>query len=212
MDPCALNDEFPQYLLPEIAKLGIVGADCPKSVGGQGLSCVDMGPVMYELASKDASIAAFFLLHNSLGNYAVARLAKDNLRSQILAETFSLNKIIGWAITEPKSGSKVHTTATKFEGGYVLNGHKKIIGNNIDPDFLLVWARNASEHGKIQCFLVRKDAKGLSRRQLGQKSNLRAVQHGHFVLNNVIVPENERLCKAKDFETCTKDILKHFWI
>ena len=122
MDPGASITEFPYYLLPELASLGIVGADCPTSIGGLGMGCVDIGAVMYELASKDVSIATFFLLHNSLGNQAVATLAKDNLRKQILQESFSLKKFIGWAITEPDSGSKVFTTARKIDGGYVLNG------------------------------------------------------------------------------------------
>ena len=86
------------------------------------MSSVDIGAVMYELASREVSIATFFLLHNSLGNWAVATLAKDNLRKRILEETFSLKKVIGWAITEPMSGSKVHTTARKVDGGYLLNG------------------------------------------------------------------------------------------
>jgi alkylation response protein AidB-like acyl-CoA dehydrogenase len=67
--------EFPYHLIPEIAKLGIVGADCPKDVGGKGMSCVDVGASMYELACKDASISTFFLLHHSLGNYTVLKLA-----------------------------------------------------------------------------------------------------------------------------------------
>ena len=64
-----------QDFLPEIAKLGIVGADCPKTVGGLGMSCVDIGAVMFELACKDASIATFFLLHSCLSNFAVGHLA-----------------------------------------------------------------------------------------------------------------------------------------
>ena len=39
------------------------------------MNTVDIGAVMYELASKDISIATFFLLHNGLGNQAIATLA-----------------------------------------------------------------------------------------------------------------------------------------
>ena len=62
-------------MIPEIAKLGIVGADCSVEVGGKGMSCADTGSFMFELACKDASIATFFLLHHSLGNYTVYKLA-----------------------------------------------------------------------------------------------------------------------------------------
>ena len=46
----AESSDFPHYLIPEIANLGIVGADCSKQVGGKGMSCADVGSMMYELA------------------------------------------------------------------------------------------------------------------------------------------------------------------
>ena len=36
-----------KYLLPELAKLGVIGADCPVELGGMGMNTVDMGAVMY---------------------------------------------------------------------------------------------------------------------------------------------------------------------
>ena len=71
----AESSSFPHHLIPEIAKLGIVGADCSKEVGGKGLSCPDVGSMMYELAKQDASLATFVLLHHSLGQYTVYKLA-----------------------------------------------------------------------------------------------------------------------------------------
>ena len=132
-------------MIPEIANLGIVGADCSEEVGGKGMSCADVGSMMYELACKDASIATFFLLHHSLGNYTVYKLAQDDLRSKIFAETLPLKKVLAWALTEPETGSDashIQTTARKVEGGYLLNGRKKWIGNATFADFILVWACN----------------------------------------------------------------------
>jgi len=61
------SSRFPHHLIPEIAKLGIVGADCSKEVGGKGMKCTEVGSMFYELAKKDASLATFVLLHHSLG-------------------------------------------------------------------------------------------------------------------------------------------------
>jgi len=66
---------FPHHLIPQIAQLGIVGADYPKEMGGKGFCIFEMGSIMYEFARRDASIATFFLLHHSLGNYTVFKLA-----------------------------------------------------------------------------------------------------------------------------------------
>jgi len=82
--------EFPHHLIGEIAKLGVVGADYPTHMGGKGFSISDMGSLMYEFARRDASIATFFLLHHSLGNYTVFKLAQPSLRDKILKDTLSL--------------------------------------------------------------------------------------------------------------------------
>ena len=58
---------FPHYMIPEIAKLGIVGADLPVNLGGKGMTSMETGSFMYELAKKDASLATFFLLHHCAG-------------------------------------------------------------------------------------------------------------------------------------------------
>ena len=65
------SSNFPHHLIPDIAKLGIVGADCSKEFGGKGMSCADVGSMMYELAKKDASLATFVLLHHFGGQYTV---------------------------------------------------------------------------------------------------------------------------------------------
>ena len=61
------SSSFPHFLIPEVAKLGLVGADFPREIGGKGLSCPEVGSMFYELAKKDGSLATFPLLHHSLG-------------------------------------------------------------------------------------------------------------------------------------------------
>jgi len=92
-------------LIPEVAKLGVSGADFPKSIGGKGMGVCDVGSCMYELARKDAGMATFYLLHHSLGNYTVYKLAQKPLREKILAETIPINKVLAWGLTEPDNGS-----------------------------------------------------------------------------------------------------------
>lgn len=64
----------------------------------------------------------------------------------------SLKKIASFGLTEPDFGSDatgLKTTATKVEGGYLINGQKRWIGNATFADLIIVWARNTSEGGKI---------------------------------------------------------------
>ena len=139
---------FPHHLIPRIADLGISGADIPKEFGGKGLSVTDCGSFMYELARKDASIATFYLLHSSLGLFNVLKLASPTLRDSLLKETIPLKKVLAWGLTEPDHGSNasgIESTATKVDGGYLLNGKKRWIGNATFSDYIIVWARNTAE-------------------------------------------------------------------
>jgi acyl-CoA oxidase len=114
-------------------------------MGGLGLTTVDACACMYELARKDASIATFFLLHHSLGLYTIQKLADEELRSRVMNECVPLKKVLAWALTEPDNGSdasSIETFAVKTEGGYLLSGQKRWIGNATFSDYICVWARN----------------------------------------------------------------------
>ena len=206
------SSNFPHHLIPEFAKLGMCGADFPKSIGGKGMSCPDVGSMFFELAKKDASLATFMILHHSLGQYTVYKLAQPALRDMILKETMSLKKVLAWALTEPETGSdasNIKTTARKVEGGYVLNGRKRWIGNATFADFIACWARNESDGGRVQCFLVRKGNRGLTTGKIEHKMSLRAVQNADIILRDYFVPDGERFELAADFASGTKEILQH---
>ena len=60
-------------------------------------------------------------------------------------------KIFCFGLTEPLNGSDatgLQTTATKTEGGWLLNGTKRWIGNATMGD-VVVWARNTSDGNRI---------------------------------------------------------------
>ena len=206
------SSHFPHHLIPEMAKLGVVGADCSKEVGGKGMSCPDVGAMFYELAKKDASLATFVLLHHSLGQYTVYKLAQPALREKIFKDTMPLNKVLAWALTEPDNGSDasgLQTTAKKVDGGYLISGRKRWIGNATFADYICCWARNEAEGGKVQCFLLRKGTPGLTTGKIERKMSLRAVQNADIIMRDVFVPDDERFELAKDFASGTKEVLQH---
>ena len=69
-----------------------------------------------------------------------------------MKDCIPLNKVLAWALTEPNTGSdasSIETVAVKTEGGYLLTGKKRWIGNATFSDYICVWARNQAEEGKI---------------------------------------------------------------
>ena len=89
-----------------------------------------------------------------------------------------MDKIWCFGLTEPDNGSDasgLKSTAKKVDGGYILNGQKRWIGNGTHADHLIIWARNAAEGDKVQGFVVDKGMKGLTTSKIENKYSLRIV-------------------------------------
>ena len=81
---------FPTEIVPELARLGLLGLAVPTEHGGAGLDALTIALVMEELAAADGSVALTIAAHNSLciGHLLVAataeqrRLLPDSVGSQ----------------------------------------------------------------------------------------------------------------------------------
>lgn len=203
--------EFPFELVEDIKKLGVNGFHI-KEFGGPGLNTMEVGAVIFELAKVDSSIYTFLTVHNSIGMAVIDYLGNEEQRARILPDGIALKKILSFGLTEPDYGSdatSLKTTAKRVPGGYVLNGAKRWIGNATFADIIIVWAKNEDEGSKIQAFLVEKGSKGLSTKKIENKYSLRMVQNADVNLDNVFVPDHNKLAKATDFATGTNKILEH---
>lgn len=90
-----------------------------------------------------------------------------------------MNKFICFGLTEPTNGSDatgLQSVAKKVEGGYLITGKKRWIGNAGFSDYIIVWAKNEAEGNKIQGFLVEKGSTGLSTKKIEGKYSVRIVQ------------------------------------
>jgi alkylation response protein AidB-like acyl-CoA dehydrogenase len=169
--------EFPFELVPKLKELGVNGYHI-KDHGGPGLSSVEVGAVCYEMAKIDASMFTFLTVHNSIGMAVVDLLGSEEQRARILPDGIAFKKILSFGLTEADYGSdatSLQTTAKKVEGGYVINGSKRWIGNATFADYMIVWAKNVDDNNKIQGFLVEKGSKGLQTKKIDNKYALRIV-------------------------------------
>src|ERR687885_2696992 len=118
-------------------------------------------------------------------------------------------KIGCFGLTEPDAGSDpgaLATTAVEKDGGYVLNGEKRWIGNASFADVAVIWAR--TEDDKIGCFLVENNTPGYEAEILPRKGSQRAVWQTHITLKGCHVPEENRLPEAKGLGS-TLAVLTH---
>ena len=142
---------FPHELVPEIRDLGVGGFEI-KGYNGAGMNSIETGMICIELAKRDASIGTFVLVHNSIGCSVINLLGSEEQKQKMLPDANTFKKVCSFGLTEPDNGSDasgLKTTATKVEGGYLINGRKRWIGNATFADYIIVWARNPSEGNNV---------------------------------------------------------------
>lgn len=128
---------------------------------------------------------------------------------------FVSGKTIGChALTEPNAGSDVfsmQTTATKVDGGYVLNGSKCLITLGPVANVALVFASTNLKLKKwgISAFLVEIDSKGVEVSDNKEKMGLRSVPIGSLYFKDCFVPEENRLGKEGAGWSITNHSLEH---
>ena len=102
------------------------------------------------------------------------------------------------ALTEPNAGSDIfsmETQATKVDGGYVLNGKKRLITFGPIADVALVFANSNPKMGKwgISAFLVERGMEGFSAGPNHSKMGLKTVPIGDLTFEDCFIPEENRL-------------------
>lgn len=192
--------EFPHALRPEFGKLGIGGGH-NKGYGCPGLSTMAAASAVVELARVDGSMSTFFLVHTYLGAMTVGLLGSEAQKQELLPGFHTFDKVCSWALTEPSNGSDASaltTTARRVEGGWLLNGRKRWIGNATFADIIIVWARS-SVTGQVNAFIVRKGTPGLTTSKIENKIALRCVQNADILMEDVFVPDSDRLPGVNSF-------------
>src|SRR3546814_14913344 len=85
--------------------------------------------------------------------------------------------------------------ARMVKGGYRLTGSKIWITNAPIADVAIIWAK--TEDDIIRGFILERGWAGLSFPTLEGKMSLRASSHGETVLEDVVVPDANRLSGAQ---------------
>ncbi len=81
---------------------------------------------------------------------AIHELGSEEQKRRWLPAMARCEKIGCFGLTEPEAGSdpgSLGTTAVEKDGGYVLEGEKKWIGNASFSDVAVIWAR--TDEGKV---------------------------------------------------------------
>jgi glutaryl-CoA dehydrogenase len=201
--------EFPFELLPGLGELGILGGTFSEEYGCAAWNNVAYGLAIAELARGSGSLATFLHVQSGLAMTAIHELGSEEHKRRWLPAMARCEKIGCFGLTEPEAGSDPGSLGTRVvekDGGYVLDGEKKWIGNASFSDVAVIWTR--TEEGKILGFLVETDNPGFQAEVLPRKASQRAAWQTQITLKDCHVPGSARLPKAEGLGS-TLSILTH---
>jgi glutaryl-CoA dehydrogenase len=194
---CFDQGRFPAELVPEIANLGLLGATIPEKYGCAGMNGVSYGLICQELERGDSGLRSFASVQSSLCMYPIYAYGNEEQKMHYLPK-MAAGDIIGcFGLTEPHGGSdpaNMKTNARKDGGDWVINGAKMWITNGNLAHIAIVWAQ--TDDG-IQGFIVPTDSKGFTAQEVHKKMSLRASVTSALFLDNVRVPDAQRLPNVK---------------
>jgi len=196
-----VEGRFPKQLVPQMAELGLFGANLPEEYGCAGLNNVAYGLIMQELERGDSGVRSFASVQGALAMYPIYAFGSDEQKKQWLPRMAS-GEIIGcFGLTEPDYGSNpagMITVANEMKDGWVLNGAKMWITNGSTAQIAIVWAKTGKvdDAESIRGFIVPTDTKGFSAKDQKGKLSLRASDTSELVLQDVCVPKHALLPKS----------------
>ena len=193
-----IERRFPKELIPEIAELGMLGANLPEEYGGAGLNNVAYGLIMQELERGDSGIRSFASVQGALCMYPIFEFGSEEQKRKWLPP-MARGEVIGcFGLTEPDFGSNpggMLTTARKEGDGWVLNGAKMWITNGSMADIAIVWAKTGDidDIDSIRGFIVPTDTDGFTARDQKGKLSLLASDTSELALDEVRVGDDALL-------------------
>ncbi|MGH1365053.1 MAG: acyl-CoA dehydrogenase family protein [Calditrichia bacterium] len=193
---------FPADKWRKCADFGLQGIYYDKAFGGQERDFLTSVLAMEAMGYGCRDNGLTFGLNAQIWTVQlpISRFATYDQKKRFL-EPMCRGEMIGaHAISEPESGSDVYSmsmTATKTEGGYLLNGRKRYITFGPIADMALVFASTNPDVGKwgISGFLVDAKSDGYRSLPVQEKMGLRTVPIGELDFKDCFVPEENRLGK-----------------
>jgi glutaryl-CoA dehydrogenase len=199
---CYVEGRFPRDLVPELASLGVFGANLPEEYGCAGLNNVSYGLIMQELERGDSGVRSFASVQGALVMYPIFAFGSDEQKRAYLPKMAN-GEIIGcFGLTEPDYGSNPAGMLTmareQSDGSWVLNGAKMWITNGSTAQVAVVWAKTNgdTDERSIRGFVVPTNAPGFTARDQKGKLSLRASDTSELVLQDVHVPADAVLPKS----------------
>lgn len=202
--------EFPHELVPKIAELNVAGT-VMEGYGCPGMSRMAGALVSVELARGDGSFNTFFGVHSGLAMGSINVMGSEEQKQRWLPAMARLERIGAFALTEPLHGSDsvaLETSARREGDTWILNGHKRWIGNASYAHVVIIYARDEAD-GQVKAFVLEREPDqefrdGFRPTVIEGKIGKRAILQSDIVIENLQIPEGDRLAHCDSFKDVNK--------
>ncbi|MBI2421824.1 MAG: acyl-CoA dehydrogenase family protein [Candidatus Hydrogenedentes bacterium] len=205
---------FPDPMIKKLGDQGFMGILIPEAYGGAACGYMAFAIILEELARHDGGLALAVEAHNGLCCQHILIGGNEEQKRKYLPPLAAGDRIGSWCLTEPNSGSDaiaMQTTAVRDGDGWILNGAKQFITNGHRAGTFVVMAVTdgaASPRG-ITAFVVERDTPGLSTGKREEKLGMRSSDTVVVTLDNVRVPDSQRLGAENQGFHDVKKVLEH---
>jgi glutaryl-CoA dehydrogenase len=196
---CYVEGRFPKELVPQMAELGVFGANLPEEYGCAGLNNVAYGLIMQELERGDSGVRSFASVQGALAMYPIFAFGSEEQKRAWLPRMAQGDVIGCFGLTEPDFGSNpagmISMARQQSDGTWVLNGGKMWITNGSTAQIAVVWAKTNGDKTErsIRGFIVPTNSKGFKARDQKGKLSLRASDTSELVFEDVHLPNDSLL-------------------
>ena len=192
------DERFPHEVVRELGQLGVMGMLVSEELGGAGMDALAVAVTVEEISRYDGSLGLTVASHNGLGSSHVRVFGNEAQRKKYLPKLASGEWLGAWGLTEPGSGSDaagLKTTAVRRGDRWILNGTKMFITQGTVGEVFVVLALSTPERRQkgITAFILEKGMAGFSQRPIHGKLGMRSSDTAELILENVEVPDSQRL-------------------
>ena len=187
------NEQTDPEIFTEMGSLGLLGPMI-EGHGCAGMNYVCYGLIAREIEAVDSGYRSMMSVQSSLVMHPINTFGSESQKERYLPKLATGEFIGCFGLTEPDHGSDpggMNTRARSITGGYSISGAKNWISNSPIADIFIVWAKD--DEGIISGFILEKGMKGLSAPKIEGKLALRASVTGEIVMDEVFVPEENKL-------------------
>ena len=124
---------FPVEVVQKMGKLGLFGLTAPEEYGGAGGDFTSLCVAIEEISRVDQSMGITLEAAVGLGINPILTFGTDEQKATWLPDLVAGQKLAGFGLTEPESGSDAGATKTRavLDGGeWVIDGSKQFITNS----------------------------------------------------------------------------------